>query len=170
MSITDLIKGKFNKPGDLIKDLLFGGVGGVSLTMIYQFFELMKGHPELLLKWGPNFMLALLGITVIGILANRVVDALTSGIERMSDATQSSADANVKTSESLALMATSLHDVADQGGQQMREIQVQVGYTVQQTNLIMQRLSAQDEILKEVREHSQKTAEKERQDNGEKAA
>jgi hypothetical protein len=168
LNITDFLKGKFNRPGDLIKDLLFTGVGGVSLAMIYQFFELMKGHPEMLLKWGPNFMMGMLVIVIVGVLANRVVDGFTSGIERMADAAQSSADANVKTSESLALMATSLHDVADQGGQQMREIQVQVGYTVQQGNLIMQRLTAQDEILKEVREHSQQRAAE--REGGEKAA
>jgi methyl-accepting chemotaxis protein len=152
MNIGDALKGRLAKPGDLIKDLLFTGVGGVSLTMIYQFFELMKGHPELLLKWGPNFMLVLLAITVVGVLANRVVDALSSGIDRMSEATQSSAEANVKTSESMAVMAGSLKDVAEQGGQQMREIQVQVGYAVQQTNLIMQRLTAQDDALNHLRE------------------
>jgi hypothetical protein len=147
LSLRELIKERFSISG-WVKDALFGGVGAVALSMTYQFFEVLKKQPDLLLKWGPNFILCMLGITILGVLANRVVDALTGSADRLAEgqdrqieATQRTADAQQAMARSTSEMAAAQREMAAKSSAQLDEIQTGVGYNQVQNERILTQLA-----------------------------
>jgi hypothetical protein len=158
MAWKDLIKDKLD-PRGFIKDALFTGIGAVSITITYQLFEVLKVHPDLLMKWGPNFVLWLLGITVIGILANQMVDALKSGSESLVASTKAAAEAQITNADGMKQMADAMRQIADQGDKDMREVQAQVAYVAIEMRRVMDRLTDQDAVLQELADYAKKKTE-----------
>jgi len=155
--LGDSLKDKFS-PMSWIKDALFTGIGAVAITMTYQLFEVLKKQPELLMKWGPNFVLWLLGITVLGILANQLVDAVRQGSENLARSSAASAEAQTVNAEGMRQMADAMRQIADQGDGDKREIQAQVAYVATEISRVHERMTHMGVMLEELL-HTKRTIE-----------
>lgn len=122
-----------------------GGASGAAAVL--GGFEVLKQEPTqafaLLDKWGPGFLLVLVGLFVVG----KLLDGLQISVEKsstlMAAALTTSAEANGRTADALTRLA-------EQGGKQFEEVRRLSMYAAQEIGGVYERFDRQDAVLSEL--------------------
>jgi hypothetical protein len=116
-----------------LRHLMFPSVMGLVAAIVMEFFQLLKVEPksaiELLSRWGPNFILGLLIVAVIGGLLSQVVEISRDGVAAQRQ------------------MAEAMGKIAEKDDRQLQEMQTLVAFTAQQSERLNNRLDGTDKKL-----------------------
>jgi hypothetical protein len=116
--------------------LVGGGGAGIGAAIAYELIGVLKSEPKLFIEtlahWGPMFILALVGMVLMD---RRAAE-------------------NLKISEKSAVaqqaMADAVHQIAEKDDRQAEEVRRLASYNAVQTQKVLDRLDAQDEILGQI--------------------
>lgn len=135
MTVRDLF-GDEAKPLAWLRHMVAPGVLGVVFAIALQFFRLMNAQPkealELLARWGPNFLLGILIVAVVGGLLSQVVEISRDGVAAQNR------------------MAEAMTRIAEKDDRQLQEIQTLAAYTAQEGRRVHDRLDGVEGMLKEI--------------------
>ena len=130
----------------------FGGASGMAIVL--GVIEVVKAEPiqafGLLDKWGPWFLVILVGLLVADRFLNGLQTTVTQNATLMAGALTSNAEAQGKTAEALTRLA-------DQGGKQAEEVRMLAVFAAREFPGVYKRLDQQDmelqthgELLREI--------------------
>jgi hypothetical protein len=118
MMIRTLFAAESTERGGWLRHLLFPGVMGVVVAIVMELFQLLNAQPkeaiDLLSHWGPNFVLGLLIVAIIGGLLSQVVDISRDGVAAQRQ------------------MAEAMGKIAEKDDRQLQEIQTLTTFAAQQ--------------------------------------
>jgi hypothetical protein len=141
-------------PSAWLKDTLIGGVGILAIRISYVYLKSFSTHPELLARMGPGVINGILAISIAGVLVNRLVEALGTGIGRMADSAERTAQctadgtaAQQQLAVSQAQIAAAFQQFASRDDRQAEQLQVLVGTVVVQNKQILRHIHGQDRAL-----------------------
>ncbi len=110
---------------DWLRQLLFPGVLGSSMGLTMEFFGLLRLDPkeafELLRVWGPNFLIGLVIVVIVGGLLSQMIDISRDGVSVQRQ------------------MAEAISQIAQRDDRQLQEIQTLSAYTAQQSERLYRR-------------------------------
>jgi hypothetical protein len=116
-----------------MRHMVVPGVLAAVLAITAQFFRLMNAQPkeglELLEHWGPNFLLGILIVAIVGGLLSQVVEISRDGVSAQNK------------------MAEAMTRVAEKDDRQLQEIQTLAAYNAQESTRMHQRFDSTERLL-----------------------
>lgn len=131
MTIRELIAPETAIPSTWIRRLMLTSVTGIVAAIVFQFFQLLKEQPKealaMLSQWGPNFLLWILVLAIIGGLLSQFIEITRDGVAAQRQ------------------MAEAMAKIAEKDDRQIAEIQTVGAYAAQQSDKLIEKMNQQAE-------------------------
>ncbi len=165
-------------PSAYVKDLTIGGVAFVAVRITFIYLKALSTKPELLASMGPKLIVDILGVCILGVLANRFLDlfgtiadkfvsAFEGAMSRMAQSSERTAASTAETAAAQQAGALAQRDLAEAqrqqtavmervaatGDRQLTEVQTVQTYQVNQGHIFTNEIKRIGVIVERIAEH-----------------